>query len=146
MDEDDNRVAAVVDVATGMVIAPPIVRALTDKNLTDESIAGYAQWTAVRLDEVVAFDDIRSGVQTIIDRHDALRLLLRRGSDGGTTELIVRDSGAVVAEGLVGEIAGSGDAELIRRTAEESAAQLDPRAGNLLRVVLLRTPPISLIS
>ncbi|MFE4502176.1 amino acid adenylation domain-containing protein [Rhodococcus sp. NPDC056743] len=140
VDEGDNRAAAVVDVATGMVIAPPIVRALTGKNRTDESIAGYAQWTGVRIDEVVAFDDIRSGVQTILDRHDALRLLLRRGSDGGTTELIVRDSGAVVAQGLVSEIAGSGDAELIRRTAEESAAQLDPRAGHLLRVVLLRTP------
>ena len=37
------------------------------------------------------------------------------------------------------EIAGSVDAQLIQRTAEEAAAQLDPRAGNLLRVVLLRT-------
>lgn len=138
--DDDNRAAAVVDVATGSVIAPPIVRALTDKNPTDESIAGYAQWTAVRIDEMVAFDDIRSGVQTILDRHDALRLLLRRGTGGAATELIVRDSGAVRAEGLVSEIAGSADTELIQRTAEEAAAQLDPRAGNLLRVVLLRTP------
>ena len=40
--EDDNRAATVVDVATGAVIAPPIVRALTDKNPTDESISGYA--------------------------------------------------------------------------------------------------------
>ncbi|WP_374230423.1 amino acid adenylation domain-containing protein [Rhodococcus sp. ARC_M6] len=139
VEDDKTSTVAVVDVATGSVVAPPIVRALTDKNVTDESIAGYAQWTAVRIDEVLTQGEVQSGVQTILDRHDALRLLLRRGTGNSATELIVRESGAVRADSLVTEISGSADAEQIRRTAEAAANELDPRAGNLLRVILVRT-------
>ncbi|MDI9915299.1 non-ribosomal peptide synthetase [Rhodococcus sp. IEGM 1379] len=137
--DEKSSTVAVVDVATGSVVAPPIVRALTDKNLTDDSIAGYAQWTAVRIDEVLTRGDVQSGVQAILDRHDALRLLLRRGTGSSATEVIVRESGAVRADGLVSEISGYTDADQICRTAEAAADELDPRAGNLLRVIVVRT-------
>ncbi|MDJ0111989.1 condensation domain-containing protein, partial [Rhodococcus erythropolis] len=119
--------------------APPIVRALIDKNPTDEAIAGYAQWTAVRIDDGLSLGDLQSGVQTILDHHDALRLLLRRDNDSGTTELIVRDAGAVRSEGLVREVSDTSELPRIRELAEASAASLDPRAGELLRVVLVNT-------
>ena len=137
--DDADAVASVADVATGTVIAPPIVRALIDKNSTDEAIAGYAQWTAVRIDDSLSLGDLQSGVQTILDHHDALRLLLRRDNDSGTTELIVRDAGAVRSEGLVREVSDTSEPSRIRELAEASAASLDPRAGELLRVVLVNT-------
>ncbi|MDJ0113498.1 condensation domain-containing protein, partial [Rhodococcus erythropolis] len=119
--------------------APPIVRALIDKNPTDEAIAGYTQWTAVRIDDGLSLGDLQSGVQTILDHHDALRLLLRRDNDSATTELIVRDVGAVRSEGLVHEVSDTSEPSRIRELAEASAASLDPRAGELLRVVLVNT-------
>ncbi len=137
--DDADAVASVADVATGTVIAPPIVRALIDKNPTDEAIAGYTQWTAVRIDDGLSLGDLQSGVQTILDHHDALRLLLRRDNDSGTTELIVRDVGAVRSEGLVHEVSDTSEPSRIRELAEASAASLDPRAGELLRVVLVNT-------
>ncbi|WP_231917318.1 non-ribosomal peptide synthetase [Rhodococcus sp. 008] len=137
--DDADAVASVADVATGTVIAPPIVRALIDKNPTDEAIAGYAQWTAVRIDDSLSLGDLQSGVQTILDHHDALRLLLRRDNDSGTAELIVRDAGAVRSEGLVREVSDTSEPSRIRELAEASAASLDPRAGELLRVVLVNT-------
>ncbi|WP_156993325.1 non-ribosomal peptide synthetase [Pseudonocardia acaciae] len=125
----DEGPGAVVDVATGSVPAPPIVRALLDPNPSDEAVAGYSQWTAVRVEEPLALADLVAGVDEILDRHDALRLLL-------SGELIVRTRGAVRAEDIVTEVTGL-DATAV---AEEETARLDPRAGEMLRVALLRTP------
>ncbi|GAA2882648.1 hypothetical protein GCM10010472_46000 [Pseudonocardia halophobica] len=122
---------AAPDVATGSAPATPIVRALVDPNPAAEAIAGYAQWTAVQVDEPIELADLVAGVQAVVDRHDALRIVLR--GSGSDAELIVRDGGALRAPEIVHE--GFGEPADV---AAREAALLDPRAGETLRVVLLR--------
>ncbi|MCX4678857.1 amino acid adenylation domain-containing protein [Streptomyces sp. NBC_01433] len=113
------------DDPVGSVPAPPIVRGLLDPHPDVDVVAGYAQWTALRVDEL-AHDDLVTGVQAVLDHHDALRL---RAGEG--LEILPR--GAVRA--VVGEVRGEDVSDLARRLAGE----LDPGTGDLLRVALLRT-------
>ncbi|MFD9889365.1 amino acid adenylation domain-containing protein [Amycolatopsis sp. NPDC059027] len=115
------------DDPTGPVPAPPIVRGLLDPHPDIDVVAGYAQWTALRVDDL-ALDDLVAGVGTILDRHDALRLQV-------TGELVVRPQGMVSAADVVNEVHG----EDVDAVAERLAATLDPRSGELLRVALVRT-------
>ncbi|WKX69472.1 non-ribosomal peptide synthetase [Streptomyces sp. XD-27] len=114
-----------IDDPTGPVPAPPIVRALLDPHPDVDTVAGYAQWTALRVDEL-AHDDLAMGVQAVLDHHDALRL---RAGDG----LEVLPRGSVRA--VVNEVHG----EEVTALAERLAGELDPRAGDLLRATLVRT-------
>ncbi|MEU1214517.1 amino acid adenylation domain-containing protein [Streptomyces sp. NPDC005790] len=109
----------------GSVPAPPIVRGLLDPHPDVDVVAGYAQWTALSVD-TLDHDDLVAGTQAVLDHHDALRL---RADDG--TEVLPR--GAVRA--VVDEVRG----EDVTALAGRLAGQLDPRAGDLLRVALLRT-------
>ncbi|WP_037079865.1 non-ribosomal peptide synthetase [Pseudonocardia spinosispora] len=127
--EIDDTARTVSDVATGPVPAPPIVAALPDA-----AVAGYAQWTVVRVGERVELPDLVAGVQTVLDRHDALRLLVTGES------LIVRERDSVPAARLVTETSEDTDVALL---AERVAESLDPRVGDTLRVVLVRTAPDS---
>ncbi|MEU8898042.1 amino acid adenylation domain-containing protein [Nocardia sp. NPDC048505] len=137
---DADETPRTPDVATGTVPVPPIARALFDRNADLTAVAGYAQWTAVLVDEPLALADLTVAVQTMLDRHDALRLLLRRTGDA--PDLIIRDVGAVDAADLVTELDPSGTAdrldERVRRHAEQAAGELDPQTGAMLRVLLLR--------
>ncbi|MFF1381215.1 amino acid adenylation domain-containing protein [Streptomyces sp. NPDC058308] len=114
-----------VDEPTGPVPAPPIVRGLLDPHPDVDVVAGYAQWTALHVDEL-AHADLVVGVQMLLDHHDALRL---RADDG----LEVLPRGAVRA--VVDEVHG----EHVSVLAGRLAGQLDPRSGDLLRAALLRT-------
>ncbi|MFD5502643.1 amino acid adenylation domain-containing protein [Streptomyces sp. NPDC127061] len=114
-----------VDQPAGPVPAPPIVRGLLDPHPDVDVVAGYAQWTALHVDGL-GHDDLVTGVQAVLDRHDALRL---RAGDG----LDVLPRGLVRA--VVDEVHGGGVTALARRLAGE----LDPRSGDLLRTALLRT-------
>ncbi|MFC8592307.1 amino acid adenylation domain-containing protein [Streptomyces atroolivaceus] len=109
----------------GAVPAPPIVRGLLDPHPDVDVVAGYAQWTALSVD-ALDHDALLTGVQTVLDHHDALRL---RADDG----LDVLPRGTVRA--VVEEVRGEEVAALAGRL----AGQLDPRTGDLLRVALLRT-------
>ncbi|SFQ76164.1 non-ribosomal peptide synthetase [Amycolatopsis rubida] len=111
------------DEPIGEVPAPPIVRTLFDLNPDLDAITGYAQWTALRVDGPVP--GLREGVQAVLDHHDVLRL--RVESDGS---LVIRPRGAVAAS--VSEATGD-PAEV----AERLASELDPRAGEMLRVALV---------
>ncbi|GAA3462805.1 non-ribosomal peptide synthetase [Saccharothrix longispora] len=122
--------APVADDPTGPVPAPPIVRALLDANPDPAAVAGYAQWTAVRVDEPLALDDLAAGVAAVLDAHDALRLLV---TDDG---LVVRPRGAVPASA---EEVVAGEDEVVP-LAGRLAASLDPRSGDLVKVALVRTP------
>ncbi|MEV5981005.1 amino acid adenylation domain-containing protein [Streptomyces sp. NPDC052114] len=113
------------DDPTGPVPAPPIVRGLLDPHPDVDTVAGYAQWTALHVSGL-AHDDLVSGVRTVLDHHDALRL---RVGDG----LEVLPRGAVPA--VVDEVHG----EDVTAVAERLAGQLDPRSGDLLRAALVRT-------
>ncbi|OLT14325.1 hypothetical protein BJF78_02415 [Pseudonocardia sp. CNS-139] len=109
------------------VPAPPGVRALLAANPVPEVLAGCAEWVVVRMDEPPSLGRLVAGVQAVLDRHDALRLMLRESG-----ALLVRDAGAVRAEPLVAEVDGCPETE-----ANRLAAQLDPRSGDVLRVGLL---------
>ncbi|HBF78565.1 MAG TPA: hypothetical protein DD420_01105, partial [Streptomyces sp.] len=104
-----------VDDPTGPVPAPPIVRGLLDPHPDVDTVAGYAQWTALSVDALER-DALVTGVQTVLDHHDALRL---RAADG----LEVLPRGTVRA--VVDEVRGDDPTVLARRL----AAELDPRTG-----------------
>ncbi|WAL93762.1 non-ribosomal peptide synthetase [Streptomyces sp. Je 1-369] len=118
-------VAGPVDEPTGPVPAPPIVRGLLDPHPDVDTVAGYAQWTALHVDDLT-YGDLVAGVQAVLDHHDALRLRVDDGLD-------VLPRGAVRA--VVDEVHG----EDVTVLAERLAAQLDPRTGDLVRAALLRT-------
>ncbi|MFI6638593.1 amino acid adenylation domain-containing protein [Streptomyces sp. NPDC050504] len=115
-----------LDEPTGPVPAPPIVRGLLDPHPDVDTVAGYAQWTALSIDEL-AHDDLVRGVRTVLDHHDALRL---KATGAG---LEVLPEGAV--RPVVTEVRGEDVTALAQRLADE----LDPRTGDLLRTALLRT-------
>ncbi|MFD4829835.1 amino acid adenylation domain-containing protein [Streptomyces uncialis] len=119
-----------LDEPTGPVPAPPIARGLLDPAPDIDTVAGYAQWTALHID-ALTHDDLTAGVRAVLDRHDALRLRITDEGDGHGLDVLPR--GAVPA--VVGETHGEDVTALARRLAGE----LDPRAGDLLRVSLLRT-------
>ncbi|MGW4026978.1 amino acid adenylation domain-containing protein, partial [Streptomyces sp. NPDC005009] len=116
------------DEPSGPVTAPPIVRQLLDPHPDVDVVAGYAQWTALRVGEL-APADLLSGVRTVLDRHDALRLSV----GGSGTEVLPRGTVRAVVTEVRGEDAGT--------VAERLAGELDPRRGDLLRAALIRTGP-----
>ncbi|SER21506.1 non-ribosomal peptide synthetase [Actinokineospora terrae] len=120
------------DEPTGPVPAPPIVRALLDAHPDLTPVAGYAQWTAVRVDGALTLAALTRGVRALVDHHDALRL---RVTPPG--ELVIAPPGAALACHVVVESTGDGSAAV----AASLAAELDPTAGEMARVALLRTPP-----
>ncbi|MEV6361474.1 amino acid adenylation domain-containing protein [Nocardia asteroides] len=136
------------DEATGPVPTPPMVAALLAANPDRTAVTGYAQWTALTLHEDLTLDHLTTGLQTLLDRHDALRLILDE-----TDRMEVAGIGTVRAADLVREI---GAAEFDRRGAVSSdvaagdliasiaarlAAELDPAAGVEIRAALVRTEP-----
>ena len=118
------------------------MRALLDSNPQVRNVAGYVQWTAVAVDTDLTLTDLRTGVHRVLERHDALRLLLTLAPDG-SIELVVRPADAVSATAVVSEVnATDGDvADQIAALAQRLAACLDPLTGDLLRIALLRTGP-----
>ncbi|MEV0675448.1 amino acid adenylation domain-containing protein [Actinosynnema sp. NPDC050436] len=122
-----GETAVVPDEPTGPVPAPPIVRALLDPHPDVAAVAGYAQWTAPHV-AGLEFGDLVRAVRTVLDHHDALRLVV---TDGG---LVVRPRGTVEPD--VRELSGAD----VEDVAGELAALLDPAAGALVQVALLHTP------
>ncbi|MGW2173783.1 amino acid adenylation domain-containing protein [Streptomyces sp. NPDC001705] len=114
------------DEPSGPVTAPPIVRQLLDAHPDVDVVAGYAQWTALRVGELT-LDDLLAGVRTVLDRHDALRLSV--GASG--TEVLPRGTVRASATEAHGEDAAA--------VAERLAGELAPRHGDLLRAALIRT-------
>ncbi|MGA4837728.1 amino acid adenylation domain-containing protein [Streptomyces sp. G45] len=131
---------APADEPTGPVPAPPIVRGLLDASPSSSSrggptpdvdaVAGYAQWTAPHVGEL-AYADLVSGVRTVLDHHDALRL--KATGDG----LEVLPRGAVRA--TVEEVHGEGTDEEAAALARRLSGELAPGSGDLLRAALVRT-------
>lgn len=133
----DDRTRAVADDPVGTVPAPPIVRGLLDPHPDPRVVAGYAQWTAVTPASPPRLPHLVAGVRTVLDRHPALRLRLTENRD----ELEVLPSEAVPAERIVSELVEPTVAEeSLATTAAKLAGELDPLAGEMLRVAVVRTP------
>lgn len=109
----------------GSVPAPPIVRGLLDPHPDVDIVAGYAQWTALSVDEL-DHGALVNGVQTVLDHHDALRLRVADGLE-------------VLPRGLVRAVVDEVHDDDVSALAGRLAGQLDPRSGDLLRAALLRT-------
>ncbi|MFF2088441.1 amino acid adenylation domain-containing protein [Nocardia sp. NPDC058176] len=145
----DRALVAVPDEATGLVPIPPMVAALLEANPSRTAVAGYAQWTALTLHEDLALDHLITGLQTLLDRHDALRLILDDSDTGPRLE--VAGVGTVRASDLVRELSSDEPAQhadsaedtaaLIESVATELAGELDPAAGVEIRAALVRTAP-----
>ncbi|THA71401.1 amino acid adenylation domain-containing protein [Streptomyces sp. A0958] len=120
-----DEAAGPADEPVGPVPAPPIVRGLLDPHPDIDTVAGYAQWTALHVDALTR-DDLTRGVQTLLDHHDALRL---RVADG--LEVLPRGTVRAAVEETRGEE--------VTALAERLAGRLDPRTGDLVRAAILRT-------
>ncbi|MFE9575500.1 amino acid adenylation domain-containing protein [Nocardia sp. NPDC006044] len=150
------------DEATGPVPIPPLVGALLEANPGGSGIAGYAQWTALTLHEDVSLDQLTTGLQTLLDRHDALRLVF--DATGTDPALAVAEVGAIRAADLVREItlhhrrtanapatvsdpvdphgtSAESNATLVEQVAAELTTELDPAAGIEIRAALIRLAP-----
>ncbi|UGT53709.1 amino acid adenylation domain-containing protein [Nocardia asteroides] len=90
------------DEATGAVPIPPMVAALLAANPSPTAVAGYAQWTALTLHEDLTLAHLTTGLQTLLDRHDALRLALRDADSGPRLE--IAGVGTVRAADLIHEL------------------------------------------
>ncbi|MEW2554910.1 amino acid adenylation domain-containing protein [Streptomyces zhihengii] len=116
------------DEPTGPVAAPPIVRALLDPHPDIRTVAGYAQWTALHVTEPPSLAALTGGVRAVLDHHDALRL--RAGADGSL---------AVLPRGAVPAVVAESRGEDVVLVADQLAGELDPLAGDLMRVALVRS-------
>ncbi|MFE3545013.1 amino acid adenylation domain-containing protein [Nocardia sp. NPDC059177] len=113
---DQQAEAPVADEATGEVPLTPMVAALLAANPSRTAVAGYAQWTALTLHEDLTLDNLTTGLQTLLDRHDALRLIL-----DGSDRLEIAGVGTVRAADLVRELVYEPD----------SSRDLDSGAGTV---------------
>src|SRR6184192_908300 len=84
----------VVDVATGGLVATPIMRWLLERG---GPIERFNQATLLQVPSCLREDHLLSALQTVLDHHDALRLRLDGSGGSGECELEVRPPGAVLA-------------------------------------------------
>ncbi|MCG7529626.1 amino acid adenylation domain-containing protein, partial [Streptomyces sp. OfavH-34-F] len=99
------------DEPAGPVPAPPIVRALLDPHPDVDTVAGYAQWTALYVDALTP-DRLARGVQTLLDHHDALRLRVADGLEvlpRGTVRAAVEETRGEDVDALARRLAGALD-------------------------------------
>src|SRR6184192_2425632 len=84
----------VVDVATGGLVATPIMRWLLERG---GPIERFNQATLLQVPSDLREDHLLSALQAVLDHHDALRLRLDGSGGSGECELEVRPPGAVLA-------------------------------------------------
>src|SRR5205823_6314664 len=84
----------VVDVATGGLVATPIMRWLLERG---GPIERFNQATLLQVPSCLREDHLLSALQAVLDHHDALRLRLDGSGGSGECELEVRPPGAVLA-------------------------------------------------
>src|SRR5262249_7295542 len=128
--------AAVPDVATGAVVATPIMRWLLERG---GPIERFHQALLLQVPACLREDDLICALQAVLDHHDALRLRLVAGASG-ELKLEVGEAGAVLAADCLRrvEIFGldAGEREAcICEHARAAASRLSPAAGVLVQAV-----------
>ncbi|GGC53248.1 amino acid adenylation domain-containing protein [Hoyosella rhizosphaerae] len=116
---------------TGEVPEPPIVQALLRRNAKLAAIAGYVQWTSLRVDSGLSADVLRAGLTAVVQHHDALRLVKTEDA------LVIPESSSAVvavAERILD------DENQIAQIAADEAALVDVIGGPLVRAVLVQVP------
>ncbi|WP_253829857.1 non-ribosomal peptide synthetase [Prauserella aidingensis] len=125
---------AAADEPVGPLPAPPIVRGLLDPHPDPDAFAGYAQWTVVTTNTPLERASLVAGLGVVLDTHAALRLRLT-----GRRDLEVRAAADVSAEAVFAEDMVSAKPFGVEPAdvAERLAGELDPVAGNMLRLALV---------
>ncbi|MBF6175770.1 non-ribosomal peptide synthetase [Nocardia blacklockiae] len=130
-----TAVAAPADPLAGVgpVHPTPIMRELLDNPTPTD---GFGQYVVVPAPDDATAESLGAALQRILDRHDALRLVVHDGR-----ELEVRPPGAVTAANLLRHSVVD-DAEAALATAlDEARARLRPSDGVLLQAVWLDARP-----
>jgi amino acid adenylation domain-containing protein/non-ribosomal peptide synthase protein (TIGR01720 family) len=130
------------DAGVGDLPATPIVHWWREHG---GPIDGFHQAMAVQTPAALDLAGLTAVLQAVLDRHDALRLLLTRSGAGRDDwKLTVRPRGAVRAEEVVrrvdiADIAAAGDEEARRAVLVEhgraATARLTPESGSLVQAV-----------
>ncbi|MGC5546173.1 hypothetical protein ACPYPE_36480, partial [Streptomyces griseus] len=120
----------------GEVVVPPVVEWLRGLG---SGVGGFHQSVLVSVPGGVGLGVLSAAVQGVVDHHDALRLRLLVGADGGWG-LEVGAVGSVPVEGCVRRVDVSGGdggvlSELVRVEADAARGRLDPVSGVMVQVV-----------
>ncbi|MFB7455034.1 amino acid adenylation domain-containing protein [Streptomyces sp. NPDC056188] len=144
-----DLVAESPDAGVGGVPLPPAAHALRERG---GPVRAYHQSLLLDAPADLGHDRLRELVAMLVDRHDALRLLLDRhegggdGDDGARWSLQVRPSGTVDAARWVTRVEvagldGDGLATAVREHTGRAADRLDPETGDVARFVWFDTGP-----
>src|SRR2546423_10377176 len=129
--------APLPDVATGAMVATPIMRWLVERG---GPIERFHQAMLLQVPGCLREDDLICALQAVLDHHDALRLRLDVAGGDGELKLEVGPPGAVLAADCLRrvEICGldaAGREACICEHARAAASRLAPAAGVLVQVV-----------
>ncbi|GAA2609962.1 non-ribosomal peptide synthetase [Streptomyces lienomycini] len=131
------------DIGTGTVPATPIVSWLRER---DAPVGRFAQSLLLSCPAGLSYEALLTAVRAVTDTHDSLRI--RLVDQDGTWSLEVRPPGKAPVDDTVRRIdaTGLGTADLAERAraeVEDAAAELDPYAGRIARVVWFDAGPES---
>jgi amino acid adenylation domain-containing protein/non-ribosomal peptide synthase protein (TIGR01720 family) len=132
---DDGTVAEDPAAALGDVPLPPIVRWLRRRAGDRYPVDTVAQAVVLRTPAGLTADRLTAGLQALLDRHDAVRMTLRR--DGGDWSLHVPPPGTVPAGECLDRVpvAGEPGDTLVAGLRARAVGGLRPERGRLLRAV-----------
>src|SRR5919109_788704 len=129
--------APLADIATGGVVATPIMRWLLERG---GGIDRFNQAMLLQVPAAVREDDLICALQAVVDHHDALRLRLDVAGGRGELKLEVAASGAVVAADCIRRIdirgldAASREACIFEEL-QAAEGRLSPAAGVMVQAV-----------
>ncbi|HWM07337.1 MAG TPA: amino acid adenylation domain-containing protein [Actinophytocola sp.] len=136
-EDEQSQVDLESDAGTGEIALTPVMHWMRERG---GPIDRFNQETMLHLPADADLDRVTGAVQSLLDRHDTLRLKLTRTVGNHVWSLEARPRGAVRAADLVTRVdisglSGAALTEVLR--AQESATQelLSPEDGVLLRVV-----------
>ncbi|QUQ65769.1 non-ribosomal peptide synthetase [Kutzneria sp. CA-103260] len=135
---DEAEVSA--DDGIGEVGLTPIVHWLAEQS---GSVTGFQQCAVVQTPAGADLDMLAAALQAVLDRHDVLRMRLRRNE---SWRLEVRPTGAVAATDCLTRVDATGASEdtlraLVIAQGATAQAGLDPDAGQMVRAVWLDAGP-----
>jgi non-ribosomal peptide synthase protein (TIGR01720 family) len=125
---------AVGEAGVGGMPLTPVMRWLADRSGREVLAGRFSQWVALTAPGDLDEDRLRATVRAVTDHHDALRARLTRGGGG----LDIPPPGTPLDDGVVRRVVvDRDDPAAVAEQARRAAAELDPAAGALLRVVWL---------
>ncbi|MDJ0360184.1 non-ribosomal peptide synthetase [Rhodococcus sp. H29-C3] len=126
--------ASVDDIEFGPAPTSPIMRNVLDHNPI-ETVAAYAQWTAVEVDDALDLATLREAVLAVLDHHPALRMIVR---DPAGVEIIETVSGAEVEVAEYGPLTVREVEGALANYARIAADSLSLESGNLMQSDVIR--------